>query len=108
MQDYTIQATDGTIGHVDQILFDDQHWTIGYLVVDTGDWLSGRRVLISPIAMGETDWPDHRLHVKLTRQQVENSPEIDADRPVSRQQEMGYFQYYGRPGYWASRELSRV
>ena len=102
---FTIQATDGEIGHVDQFFFDDEHWTIRYLVVDTGGWLAGRRVLISPIALGETDWPEQRLHVKLTRQQVENSPDIDLDRPVSRLQEKGYYQYYGWPAYWAGPAL---
>lgn len=100
LRGYMIQATDGEIGHVDQFYFDDQEWTVRYLVVDTGGWLTGRRVLISPIALGDTDWQGQRLHVKLTRQQVENSPDIDTDRPVSRQQEVGYFQYYGWPYYW--------
>jgi len=99
-KEYAIQATDGDIGHVDQFFFDDEQWTIRYLVVDTGGWLSGRRVLISPIALGQTDWSEHRLPVKLTRQQVENSPDIDTDQPVSRQQEIGYYQYYGWPAYW--------
>src|SRR5205809_6020840 len=97
---YSIQATDGEIGHVAEFLFDDEKWTIRYLVVDTGGWLPGRRVLISPIALGETDWPGHRLHVKLTRQQVEESPVIDTDKPVSRQHEVSYYQYYRWPYYW--------
>jgi sporulation protein YlmC with PRC-barrel domain len=100
LQGYTIRATDGDIGHVDEFYFDDEKWTVRYLVVDTGGWLSGRQVLISPIALGEANWQERRLHVKLTRQQVENSPDIDTDRPVSRRQEIGYFQYYGWPYYW--------
>src|SRR5437762_11014051 len=97
---FNLAATDGAIGEVEACYFDDQHWTVRYLVVDTGGWLSGRQVLISPIALGETDWPDRRLHVKLTRQQVENGPDIDTDRPVSRQQEMDYYQYYRWPAAW--------
>src|SRR5687767_10499755 len=100
LRGYAIQATDGEIGHVDQFYFDDGTWTIRYLVADTGGWLIGRRVLISPIALGDTDWQEQRLHVKLTRSQVENSPDIETDKPVSRQQEVGYFQYYGWPYYW--------
>src|SRR5712692_4284272 len=97
---YTLHATDGDMGHVAEFLFDDEKWTIRYLVVDTGGWLTGRRVLISPIALGETDRQEHRLHVKLTRQQVEDSPDIETDQSVSRQHEVSYFQYYGWPYYW--------
>jgi hypothetical protein len=100
LQGFTIRAKDDDIGHVEQFLFDDEKWTIRYLVVDTGGWLSGRRVLISPVALGKADWHNRRLPVNLTRQQVENSPDIDTEKPVSRQQEVGYFQYYGWPYYW--------
>jgi hypothetical protein len=97
---FDIQATDGDIGHVDQLLFDDHKWTVRYLVADTGGWLSGRQVLISPIALRAPDWDGKRLPVALTRLQVENSPDIDTDRPVSRQHEIDYFTYYGWPYYW--------
>ena len=100
LQGYTISATDGDIGSVHDFYFDDQHWTVRYLVVDTGGWLSGRRVLISPMALGQTDWLDRRLPVSLTRQQVEDSPPIDLAKPVSRQYEVEYFNYYGWPYYW--------
>jgi PRC-barrel domain protein len=96
----TIQATDGDIGHVDQFYFEDETWTVRYLVVDTGTWLPGRQVLISPVALGEIDWHGHKLPVNLTRKQVEESPDIDTDKPVSRQHERDYFQYYGWPYYW--------
>jgi hypothetical protein len=98
---FAIRAADGEIGHVDQFFFDDQKWTVRYLVVDTGSWLPGRRVLISPIALGEVDWPARCVEVRLTRQQVENSPDIGTEKPVSRQHEIDYFQYYGWPFYWA-------
>jgi uncharacterized protein YwbE len=97
---FTLRATDGEIGHVRQFYFDDEQWAIRYLVVDTGGWLSGRRVLISPIALGETDWQAGWIAVHLTRRQVEQSPDIDTDQPVSRQQEASYHQYYRWPYYW--------
>jgi hypothetical protein len=100
MQGYTIQATDGEIGTVDQFFFDDEKWTVRYLVVDTGGWLSGRRVLISPIAIRTARWNDQTLDVDLTRQQVEQSPGIDTDKPVSRQKELEYANYYGYGPYW--------
>lgn len=95
-----IRATDGELGKVDQLFFDDETWAIRYLTVDTGGWLGLKQVLISPFAVVHTDWPARRLDVALTKKQVEKSPDIDTRRPVSRQQETGYLGYYGYPNYW--------
>lgn len=100
LQGYAIQATDGDIGEVDDFYFDDDDWTVRYLIVDTGGWLNGRRVLISPLAIGHPDWLGQRLPVSLTKAQVEESPDIDTRKPVSRQQEAEYFGYYEYPYYW--------
>lgn len=56
LRGYIIHATDGEIGKVDQFLFDDETWTIRYLVVNTGNWLLKKLVLISPIALEKPDW----------------------------------------------------
>ena len=95
-----IQARDGEIGTVDQLYFDDESWAIRYLTVETGGWLGGRRVLISPISVVHTDWQAKRLDVSLTKKQVEHSPDIDTHKPVSRQHEAAYLGYYGYPNYW--------
>ena len=100
LQDYTIGASDGTIGQVKDFYFDDHAWVIRYLVVDTGGWLSGRKVLISPVAIGRPDWLARTLPVNCSMEQVRNSPEIDTERPVSRQHEMNFLSYYGYPYYW--------
>jgi len=103
MKGMTIRATDGEIGMVDQFYFDDQSWTIRYLVVDAGGWLSGlsgHLVLVSPYSLGSTDWPGRSLVVGLTKKQVANSPEIDTHKPVSRQHEADFSGYYGYPFYW--------
>ena len=94
-----IAATDGDIGSVDDLYFDDLTWTIRYLVVDTGIWLPGRQVLISPRSVRSTPNTD-RIPVALTMEQVKNSPSIDAEKPVERQYEEEYSQYYGYPYYW--------
>ncbi len=98
----TVHAMDGEIGRVDEILFDDGHWTVRYLIADTGSWLLGRKVLISPPAFGSMDWTQHTLDVKLTRRQVEESPGVETDRPVSRQWEKEFHDYYSWPYYWAA------
>jgi sporulation protein YlmC with PRC-barrel domain len=105
LRGYAIRATDGTIGRVDDFYFDDEDWRIRYLVVDTGSWLSGRKVLISPNAVGKAGWMARRLPVALTRSQVEHSPDFDTRKPVSRQYEAQYYGYYGYPYYWSGAGL---
>ena len=100
LESYAIRATDGIIGHVKDFYFDDEAWVIRYLVVDTGTWLSSRKVLISPIAIGHPDWTERVLPVSITKEQVKNSPDIDTQKPVSRQHEIRYLGYYGYPYYW--------
>src|ERR1700722_9421735 len=100
MEDYTIGATDGPIGRVKDFYFDDQAWVIRYLIVATGDESPQRKVLISPISIGRPNWSEKILPVSLTRSQVKKSPDIDTEKPVSRQQEMGYLGYYGYGQYW--------
>lgn len=79
-----IRATDGEIGTVDQLYFDDEIWAMRYLTVETGSWLEGRKVLISPLSILQTDWKAKRIDVSLTRKQVENSPNIDTHTGPSR------------------------
>jgi hypothetical protein len=95
-----IGATDGTIGEVKDLYFDDEAWVIRYLVVSTGAWLANRPVLISPVALSQPQWAQKRLRASITKEQVRNSPDIDTDRPVSRQQEVQYLRYYRYPSYW--------
>ena len=100
LKGFTIRARDGELGTVDQFYFDDETWAIRYLTVDTGGWLGGRVVLISPIFIRQADWQAKRLDVALTQEQLKNSPDINTHQPVSRQHESEYFAYYGYPVYW--------
>jgi hypothetical protein len=92
-------ASDGEIGHVKDFYFDDQNWVVRYLVADTGSWLAGRDVLISPHAFPE-GFRGKVLRVNLTRKQIEDSPAIESHKPLSRQYEEEYHRYYGWPYYW--------
>jgi uncharacterized protein YrrD len=94
------QASDGEIGKIENIFFDDQQWTVRHLVVKTGHWFKKREVLISPIAIREVNLPEHSVLVSLTKEQVQNAPDIDTEKPVSRQMEARYYDYYRWPYYW--------
>ena len=95
-----ITATDGDIGHVRQAYFDDRSWTVRYLIVDTGTWLNGREVLISPYAVKQPMGGGPDIPVMLTQEQVRTSPAVDTMQPVSRQQEREQLRHHRHPEYW--------
>ncbi len=99
---YKIIAEDGDIGKVHDFFFDDELWLIRYLVVDIGHWLPGRKVLLSPSVVREMDFENKNFTVALTRHQVESSPDIDTDKPVSRQREIELQQHYNWPAFWTA------
>ena len=99
---YAIEASDGRIGSVNDFLFEDTSWIVRWLVADTGNWLSDRKVLLPLLTLGKPDPSLRQFPVDLTMQQVKDSPDIDIDRPVSRQHETHIYHYYGWNPYWDS------
>ena len=99
---YKVSASDGDIGDVENFLLDDKHWVVRYLIVDTGGFFDGRRVLISPISFRDVDWLTKRFHLALTKDKVQNSPSVNVDKPVTRQHELDYYGHYRYPHYWGS------
>lgn len=98
-------ATDGEMGSVRNFLFDDLSWTIRYLVVDVGRWLTRRAVVLAITAVEHPDWVKKTFHVGVTKEQVRHSPDVATEKPVSRQQEIAMQEYFGWPIYWADSEL---
>lgn len=96
-----VLARDGDVGSVEDVYFDDERWAVRYLVVDTGNWLPGKRVLISPASLEAELSSKDRLRLALTREQVEGAPDVLSDRPVSRQYEMAHARHFGYPYYWS-------
>lgn len=100
LRGYTLRATDGTIGEIKDVLFDEPHWVLRYLVVDPGKWRLGRRVLIAASTLGSPDGAAHAVPVNLTCEQVKHSPDIDAAKPFTREQEAELHRHYGWQPYW--------
>jgi hypothetical protein len=100
LKDSSLRAKDAEIGSVEDLYFDDEGWAIRYVVVDTGKWLPGRKVLISPVSVTTVDWDAKAITVSLDKIQVENSPDIATHKPISRQHELEFYDYYGYPYYW--------
>jgi sporulation protein YlmC with PRC-barrel domain len=101
LKGYKLDSLDGEIGKVKEFYFDDNHWAIRYLVADTGNWLTGRQVLITPYALAAANKEEEHIAVDLTTKQIEDSPSLSSDKPVSRQFEESYYGHYGMPLYWS-------
>ena len=100
LKGYALKSLDGDIGSASGFFFDDRFWAIRYLVANTAKWLSGKKVLISPYSLDGVDSVKEKVSVLLSRKQIEDSPSIDSDKPVSRQFESSYNGYYDLPNYW--------
>jgi hypothetical protein len=101
VQGYHIEAQDGEIGHVEDFVIDDESWSMRYIVVDTRNWLPGRKVILAPEWAAGISWSDRLLRVDMTRESVRNSPPYDSAKPISRDYERQIHEYYGRTPYWA-------
>jgi uncharacterized protein YrrD len=97
---YKLRSSDGELGKIEDLYFDDRFWTVRYLVVDSGGWLVQRRVLVSPRAVVGVDRENKTIASELTKAQVEKSPLPDEHPPVSRQFEIAYNEYYDYSPYW--------
>lgn len=97
---YSIHALDGSIGHVEDFIFEDSTWIIRYMIVDTRNFLPGRNVLISPEWIKNVDWSNKGVSVNMTCDSIKNSPEFDPTAPVNRTYELKLYDFYGRPTYW--------
>jgi hypothetical protein len=100
LKGFTIEASDGRIGTVADFLFDDRTWKIRWMVVDTGDWISGQKTLVHPSALGKPDYQRKAMSVRLTSQQVKDSPGITSDEPVSRQMQARLYGHHGWDPLW--------
>ena len=108
---YHIQADDGEIGHVEDFIIDDETWAIRYLIIDTRNWWSGKKVLVSPQWIERTSWDESKVFINLSREAIKQSPEYTEETLLDRDYETGLHRHYNRQGYWvdesAPRENSR-
>ncbi len=100
LKGYALQSLDGELGRAEEFLFDDEYWTIRYLVAETGDWIPDRQVLISPYAIRGVNREARHIAIDLSRQRILDSPPLASDEPVSRQYEESFYGYFQWPMYW--------
>jgi len=101
LKNYNLNCKDGEVGKVKDFYFDDHQWVVRYLIADNGNWLIGKQVLISPLALGSINKKNELIRINLNKKQIQNSPPLNNDQPVSRQFEESYYGYYGWPTYWS-------
>lgn len=105
-ENFEVWSRDGqNLGHVDDFYFDEEMWTVRYLVVKTGNWLTGRKVLLSPMSVAQLQWDHARIDFRLTADQIRRAPDANLTEPISRRWEEDYSAYYGMPHYWAGSEI---
>jgi uncharacterized protein YrrD len=93
---YRLDTPSGSIGHVADIILDDQEWTVRYLEIDTRNWLPGKHVLVSPAWVQKIDWVDQQVQVELSRELVLSAPEYDSSKHISRDYQLALFKHYGK------------
>jgi uncharacterized protein YrrD len=96
---YSIQATDGEIGHVEDFIVDDESWTIRYIIIDTRNWLPGKKVLVAPPWIASVDWKNSNVYVNLSRQTIKSGPDFSPDK-LDREYETQLYHHYGQENYW--------
>ena len=97
---YHLQGSDGAMGHVNDLIIDDETWDVRYLVIDTRNWLLDKKVLVSPHWTSRVSWVKGEVFVEMSRQAITNSPQWDAAAPINREYEARLYGYYGRAVYW--------
>ena len=103
---YHIHTTDGELGHAEDFLI-DADWVVRYLVIDTRNWLPGRKVLIGPSWIEEITWAEQQVVIDLPRQRIADSPEYDPSRPLTREEEIKLHEHYGKTPYWQRSERAQ-
>ena len=102
---YKLSAPDQIVGTCKDFLFDDRWWTIRHMLADTGGWLTGKKVLVSPMSIAKQDWKTRNIYLNITKEQIEKCPAPSEDETVSRAHERRMAQYYGIPYYWGDAGL---
>jgi sporulation protein YlmC with PRC-barrel domain len=104
---YNIDASDGEIGHVEDVIIDDETWAIRYLIVDTRDWWPGKQVLVSPQWIERVGWSESTVFINLPRQSIKRSPEYTPLSLLTRDHEAALHRHYNRQGYWVDQVVAK-
>ncbi|HKL11973.1 MAG TPA: PRC-barrel domain-containing protein [Halanaerobiales bacterium] len=100
MINYDIHAVDGRIGHVEKFILDDDNWLVRYIVVETKNFLPGKKVVLAPEWITDIDWVREEVAFNLKKEEIKNAPEYDPVIPVSELYEKKLYEHYDKEKYW--------
>lgn len=100
LKKYSIYATDGEMGKVHDLYFDDERWGLRYAVVDSRKWLPGRRVLLSPATFDSINDEEGFVKANEDKETIRNSPKVPEGQPITKEVEKSLTGYYGWSRYW--------
>jgi hypothetical protein len=96
---YQVQAQDGMVGSVEDLIVGDELWSVNYLVIETQTWLEEKKVMLAPTWAENVNWIARKIYMDLNKETIRNSPEFDPSIPINREYEGRLYDYYGRPKY---------
>lgn len=105
---YSIHAKDGEIGHISELLVDEDTWAIRYFIVNTSNWFGGHKVLLSPEWVSELRWLDNSVFVDTYKQKIKDAPAFESAEKLNRVREEAIFENYGLAGYWARKPKAKI
>jgi len=105
---HQVHAADGEVGHVEDFIIDDEPWAIRYLIIDTGNWWPGKRVLISPHWIERVSWEEKTVFVNLSRDAIKGAPEYTNKSLLVRGYEAALYRHYNRPAYWGDATAAKA
>ena len=97
---YSISASDGEMGKLHGLIIETSTWTVRYLIVDTGEWLMGKLVLLPPHVIQSIDWANNTMQAGVTSDEIRHCPAYDETAELNRDYEAFLHDYYGWPPYW--------
>lgn len=100
LKEYQVETTDGATGQIRDLYVEDGFWFVRYLVVASGSWLNEQELLLLPDIVAAVEPESGRLRIKLTEQQLLDSPPRERHLPISRQYEEQLAEHYGWARYW--------
>lgn len=104
---YHIHATDGELGHIEDFIIDDKTWAIRYLIIDTRNWLPGRKILLTPQWIDHMSWRESKVFINLPCETIRQAPAYTTEESLpSRDYETSLHQHYNRPIYWADKSIA--
>lgn len=100
LRECRIEALDGEMGKVQDLFFDDRHWAVRYVLIDTGKILPGKKVMLSPASFDNLDIEEKRLHVHYDKEKIRKSPDVSETVSMTNEHETQLADYYGWSKYW--------